>query len=226
MMFNLKSRIVSVKNLTALVATLVAPLVVILASVMASAPAQAYFSTIDTGELIEPGKFQATFEPQIILNKYDGMNFVGRLDTGIDESSSMRGLIGFGKVDFQIGGFYKLMPFPDVDKQPALGGEAGVIFARVGGNSEFSIRLHPLASKKFETEIGDVTAYGSIPFGLTSRPDETFVPIQVAGGAEIRPINMPNLSFFGEVGINVNKAFSYISAAVAFRFDEDSLRRR
>lgn len=187
--------------------------------------AQAYFSTVDTGDLVAPQKFQAIVEPQLILNKYDGLNVVGRFDTGLNESSSVRGILGFGKVDFQLGALYKYIPFPDLPGQPAIGGEAGAVLARVDGKTEFSLRLHPLVSKKFETEIGDVTPYASIPFGVTSRSgDETFVPVQVEFGAEVRPLNLQSLSFFGEFGINVNKSFSYISAAVAWRFDEDTMR--
>jgi hypothetical protein len=193
-------------------------------SVLAFAPkASAYFSTIDTAELIEPQKYQVSLEPQLILSRYDGLEATGRLDTGINESSSVRGILGFGTVDFQVGGFYKFIPFPDTANQPAIGGEAGVIIARVKGNSEVSVRLHPLVSKKFETEIGDVIPYASLPFGITNRVDGTFVPFQLVGGAELRALNTPQISYFAELGINLNQAFSYISLAVAYRFDEAAI---
>lgn len=194
---------------------------------LAAGSAHAYFATIDTGDLIAPGKFQASVEPQLILNKYDGFNLVGRFDTGINDSSSVRGILGFGKVDFQLGGMYKYIPFPDLPSQPAIGFETGALLARVDGKTEFSLRFHPLVSKKFETEIGDLTPYGSLPFGVTSRSGEdTFVPLQFEVGAELRPLNMPNLSFFAELGINISNSFSYLSAAVAWRFDVDASRVR
>lgn len=204
----------------------------IAAGVGLSHPAHAYFSTIDTGDLVAPQKFQAILEPQLILNRYDGLNAIARLDTGLGENSAVRGLLGFGKVDFQVGGFYKYIPFPDTPNQPAIGGEAGVIFARVGGETEFSIRVHPLISKRFETEIGDVSPYVSIPLGITSRSGNssngggTFVPVQLVGGAQLQPLNTPNIAYFAEIGINVAKSFSYISAAIAFRFDEETIHRR
>jgi hypothetical protein len=186
--------------------------------------AQAYFSTIDDGELVAPGQYQVSVEPQVLFDRYPGVNGVARFDTGFNDSSSVRGILGFGKVDFQLGGMYKWIPFPDVDGQPAIGLDAGMILARVNNQNEFSVRLHPLISKRFETEIGDLIPYGSLPLGVTTRPDKTVIPVQIVAGTEFRPLNLKNFSFFGELGINLNEAFSYISAAVAYRFDDGTLR--
>jgi hypothetical protein len=136
----------------------------------------------------------------------------------------VRGVLGFGKVDFQLGGFYKVVPFPDTNGQPAMGAEAGVIFARVKGETEFSLRIHPLISKRFETEVGDLIAYASLPVGFTSRGSQNVIPVQIVGGAELRPLDMANISFFAEFGLNVANSFSHISGAIAFRFDEEALR--
>jgi hypothetical protein len=198
---------------------------VLISSSIASSVANAYFSTLDTGDIIEKDKYQVMLEPQVILTDIQGVNAVTRFDTGIDQDSSLRAILGFGKVDFQIGGMYKYVPFPDTAKQPAIGGEAGILFARVNGGTEFSLRLHPLVSKTLETEIGDVIPYGSIPFGFTSKKNEDVFPIQLVGGSELRPLNTPGFSFFGELGVNVNKAFSYVSVAVAYRFDDKMVRK-
>jgi hypothetical protein len=188
-----------------------------------AANAQAYFSTIDTGEIIAADQYQISIEPQLVLNRYDGTNAVMRFDTGLDEASSVRGILGFGKVDFELGGMYKYVPFPDLDKQPAIGFEAGAVLARVNGGTEFSLRFHPLISKRFATEVGDLIPYASLPFGITSRTDQTVVPIQLGGGAEFRPLNYKNWSFFGELGINLNQSFSYLSLAAAWRFNDSTL---
>ncbi len=196
----------------------------ILASVtLLSSPAHAYFSTLDNGEVLGDGQFQAMLAPQLIFNNYDGGNFTGRLDMGIAEGVSARGVLGFGKVDFQIGGLVKWVPFPDTESQPAIGGEAGLLIARIGSITQTSIRFHPLISKRLETEVGDVIPYGSLPLGLTVQTggfDETFVPVQLVGGAELRPLEMKNWSFFGEVGVNLTRSFGYVTAAVAYRFDD------
>jgi hypothetical protein len=197
-------------------------LIVVLA-IFATTPAHAYYSTVDNGEVLKEGQFQAMIAPQLIFNNYDGGNFTGRLDMGLAEGVSARGLLGFGKVDFQIGGMVKWIPFPDTESQPAIGGEAGLIVARIGSLTQYSIRFHPLISKKIELEIGDLIPYGSLPLGITVQSggvDETFVPVQLVGGAELRPLEMKNWSFFGEVGVNLTKSFGYVTAAVAYRFDD------
>jgi hypothetical protein len=129
-----------------------------------SRPALAYFSTIDTGDLIAPGEYQMSLEPQVFLSEQQGINVIGRFDTGLTDASSIRGVLGVGKVDFQLGAFYKNIPFPDTPHQPAIGGEAGVLVARVQNKNEVSLRLHPLISKRFQSEVGDFTPYASIPF--------------------------------------------------------------
>jgi hypothetical protein len=185
-----------------------------------SAPSQAYFSHIDTGELLAPGGYQVGIEPQLVLSRFEGLNAVGRVEMGINDSSSAQGLLGIGTVDFQVGAFYKFIPFPDTANQPAIGGKVGLIIARNGGETETSVRLHPMLSKRFETEIGDLTAYGALPFGVTNRTGGAgnTTPVQIAAGAELRTLDWPRMSFFSELGLNVNDAFSYLSFAAAYRF--------
>lgn len=189
-------------------------------------PAHALFSVVDTGTLVAPGSYQATFEPQFILSRYSGLNVVGRLDTGLNESSSVRGIIGVGIIDFEFGGFYKYIPFPDTETQPAIGGEIGVIYGRVNRSNILSIRFNPLVSKSFGSDIGKITGYGSVPFGITSWENESTVPVQLVAGAELVPTNLKYMSFFTEVGLNVANAFNYVSFAVSYRFDEINLKHR
>ena len=188
--------------------------------------AHAYNSVIQTGDVVDPGAFQAAIVPQAILGQYKGIGVDALLDVGVDNGSSARGLIGVGDaVGFEVGGFYKYIPFPDTDKQPAIGGEVGVVFARTSGLSEVDLRFNPLISKKFETEVGDFTPYLSVPIGLAFRDGLTSVPVQLAVGSELRLLSTQNLSFFLEGGVNLNAAFGYISGALAWRFDEVSLKR-
>ena len=191
--------------------------------------ANAYFSVLQTGEVLEVGQYQAMASPQVIFNEFSGANFSGRLDTGLAEGLSGRAVLGFGKVDFQIGGLVKWVPFPDLEGQPAIGAEAGVILARIGGLNQYSVRIHPLISKRIETEIGDVTPYGSLPLGLTvesGNRSESFVPVQLVGGAELKPLNTKNWSFIAELGLNVQRSFSFVSGGIMYRFDDSGFGLR
>ncbi|MDX9731471.1 MAG: hypothetical protein RBT63_06850, partial [Bdellovibrionales bacterium] len=135
------------------------------ATLLSVQPASAYYATLDNGEVLKRDQFQAMFSPQIILSEFDGANFTGRLDMGLAEGISARGVLGFGEIDFQIGGLVKWIPFPDTTSQPAIGFESGLILSRIGDITQYSIRFHPLVSKKLETEVGDLIPYGSLPLG-------------------------------------------------------------
>ncbi len=200
-------------------------LVLSFAFLLLSVPAFAYNSVIQTGDVVDPGAFQAAIIPQVIFNRFNGVNADLVLDVGVDNGSSARGLIGIGSgVDFEVGGLYKYVPFPDTERQPAIGGEFGIVFARTVGKSEVDLRFNPLISKKLETEVGDFSPYLSLPIGVAIRDGETLLPIQLAVGTELRLLSTPSLSFFIEGGFNVYQAFGYMSGAVAWRFDEVSLK--
>jgi hypothetical protein len=200
--------------------TLIAGVLTVLLSL---SHAKAFYSVLNTGEVLKPGEYQAMASPQVVFNRYSGTNFAGRLDMGLEDGVSARGVLGFGKVDFQIGGLIKWVPFPDTESQPSIGGEAGLIVSRIGGINQYSLRFNPLVSKKFETEIGDVTPYGSLPIGVTIQSGdttETITPVQLVGGAELHPLDLKNWRFLGELGLNVSQSFSFVSFGIAYRFDE------
>ena len=193
-------------------------------ALLAPLKAHAYYSTFDTGEVIAPQTYQVGLAPQYITNRYEGGQVDGFFDAGIDESSSARGIIGAGIVNFELGGMYKYVPFPDAGRQPAIGGEVGAVVARTSIGTEVSLRASPMVSKRLESEVGDFIPYASLPLGITFRPDRTVVPIQLEIGTEFRPLNIPNLSGFAEIGIDMMDAFGYAGVAVAWRFDDSSIR--
>lgn len=183
----------------------------------------AYYSLLDTGELLKTNEYAASVEPQWDTH---GFNALVKLDTGVTDDQTIRALVGGGAVDFQLGALYKYVPFPDTATQPAIGGSAGIILARVSGATEATALFNPIVSKSFEIEVGDVTPYGSLPIGISWRKDETVIPLQLVGGAKFEPLNLPQWSFFAEVGSNLSHAYGHFSLAAMYRFDEDQLQRR
>lgn len=197
-----------------------------------STPAWAYLSTIDTGDLVPEGKYQAIIEGQFVTDPDSGANFIGRVDGSIDDETGWRGLLGFGDTDFEVGGFIKWIPIPDFEDQPALGALAGVTYARESSDSELAARIHPLISKRFGLELGDITPYASLPFGLHSRgkkridddgdvQDKTFMTLQLAAGVKFRPSSLENWSFGGELGFSLSEANTYFSLFAALNIDPD-----
>lgn len=209
------------------------PRFIALLALLTHAQAFAYLSTVDTGDLLEEGKNQVIVEGQFVTDPDGGANFVGRFDGAIDDSTGWRALLGFGSTDFEVGGFIKWIPIPDVDDQPALGLLAGVLYSRDFGDSELAVRVHPIVSKKFSLEIGDLTPYASIPIGFHSRgekriyddgdeQDKNIFPLQLTAGTFFKPKSFENLRFGAELGFSLSEANTYFSIFGALGIDPEN----
>lgn len=184
--------------------------------------AWAYFETGESGEIQKVGTYRAGVMPQLRLSDGSGMNFTGFFDAAINDESSLRVLLGGGETDFYTGGSYKWIPIPDYDKQPAIGLKAEGLYARKGADGAVSLRVHPLVSKKFETDQGLVIPYISIPVGTTTYQSTTTTPLNIVTGFEFITPQVENTLFGMELGLNANKSFSYLSAFATIMFDDKS----
>jgi hypothetical protein len=200
-------------------------LILTLALHLAATPAMALYSTLDTGDLLYEDQYSLGLEVQAITNsEAEGANLVGRFDMGYDEESNWQLELGLGEVDFQVAGYYKWVPFPDTVEQPAVGVRGGVLYASYEGENELSIRAHPFISKKFRSQIGELSPYASLPIGLRSYADDTELPINFAVGAKWLTNAYEKIEFLAEVGFDVNDSFSYITVGAKVQFDDDGLR--
>ena len=189
----------------------------------------AYYSTMDTGSLLEKGKFKSHLETQFITSNNSGLNLNGRFDMGLTKDSGFRGIIGFGTTDFHLGGFYKWVPIPDIHNQPAIGLLAGVAYASFSGINDLSLRFHPIVSKTFEFELGEITPYGSLPIGIRSMnrdhsSNNTDIPIQLTLGAELKTLHWEKVTFMSEINFDIQHTFSYFSLGVNVEFDEEGIQ--
>jgi hypothetical protein len=181
-----------------------------------------YYSTLDTAELLKPKEYQVGVEPQYIFDNYPGGNVIGHFDMGANETSNFRFLAGTGRTTFQSGAFYKIVPIPDIDNQPGIGIYGGLLYAYQGGASALNVRFHPEISKKFKSvDAGEITPYGSVPFGVNFTSGNTYYPVQLALGTRWLPPNMKHVHFWGEFGFELDSAaFSYISLGLTVPFSD------
>lgn len=184
--------------------------------------AWAFYSVMDTGDLLDPGHYRVGAETQFITNEDSGVNLVSRFDMGLNEDSNLRAELGFGTTDLHLGAFYKWIPIPDYEQQPAIGFSSGVVFAQYSGHTELSLRFHPIVSKGFEVEFGKITPYASLPFGLRSYDDDTDVPVQLALGSDLYFSQLDLWHFKAEIGFDLSEAFTYISFGATLDFDEEN----
>lgn len=186
----------------------------------------AFYTTGESAELIAPGKYHLGIEPQLRISDGSGFNVNGLIDTAFGKNGSIRGTLGFGNTDFFTSLAYKWVPIPDYDKQPALGGKLEVLYSRVGQTSLTGLKVHPLISKKFDTEYGLVVPYGSIPFTIFTTSAGSDTSLQLVGGAELSPEQTKKWKFSAELGVNMNKAFSYIAGTAIYLLDEGDLQSK
>jgi hypothetical protein len=185
-----------------------------------SLPAFAYNTTFDTGELLAPHQHQMGLESQFILSSPSATNFIAHYDLGATESTNYRFMVGGGTRMFETGGFFKFIPLPDYKYQPAIGAEAGIIYANSEGNHILGLRLSPLVSKNLDAEdFGFFTPYVAVPFGVNFSTLERSYPSQLVLGTSWAPSKDSIFKLLAEYGINMNAAFNYVTAGFAVPID-------
>lgn len=183
----------------------------------------AYYSTLTTGDILPQNRYDLSAGSQFASKTGSTVNFVSHLDLGLSSSESFRAVVGFGDVDFQFGGFYKWVPYPDTLDQPALGIMAGVLYGRTDDENEINVRVHPLMSKKFLVNYGEFNPYITVPFGVRMRDGEMTFPVQVEIGSEFSPLSLKKVKLIVELGFDVSEAFNYLSLAGTVAFDEEGI---
>lgn len=181
--------------------------------------AQAYLSMAESGELVSPGKYQVGIEPQFLTNKGNGANVNVFFDTALSDSSSARISMGAGSVDFNTFASVKWIPIPDFDNQPAMGLRAGAGIARDEDENVIQFQVAPLVSKRFDTEYGLTVPYLAVPFTFLNTKEENLVASNLVLGSEFQYVDWKEASMGAELGVDLNKSYSYISLFLTFPFE-------
>jgi hypothetical protein len=183
----------------------------------------AYYSLMDTAELIEDGHYNANIETQFITDGESGVNLIGHFDSRLNEETGYRIEAGFGVVDFNLAAFYKWSPIPDTETQPAMSISGGVSVARYTfdkkSENDLSLRIHPIISKNFNTYLGLMTPYGGIPIGLRTVDGDMDLVAQLTLGSQLKPLRFKNMSFMGELSFDLKEAFTYIGISMNLNID-------
>jgi len=191
-----------------------------------ASPAHAYLDVLDTGEITKPGTFKLTGDLQL-LTDIGGANVGGIFDMGFQDEFGVRTLFGTGRTNFYVGGLFKWMPIPDIEGQPAIGFNAGLIYGSMDHNRDLTFRFEPLLSKKFTTDSVLFTPYISLPVGLRSRDSRDLgnsndLTWQLVTGTQMQVEKWKRLQFVGEIGLDLGQAPSYISVAAVFYYDHEN----
>lgn len=208
-----------------------------LAALVCTTPAwAAYYGVLDNGEILTDGKLKLTPDFQV-LTENGGLNLGGTFDMSIQDEYGLRALFGFGKTDYYGGAMFKWMPVPDMDNQPSIGGNIGVVYGKNGDTRDLTFRFEPLISKKIMVEQTVFTPYISLPVGIRVRNgssysenypyekesyQETDLTFQMVLGSQLQLEGLKNVQFLAEIGLNMDKAPGYISFAAVFYYDREN----
>ena len=188
----------------------------------------AYYGVLDDGEILESGKYKLTPDLQA-LTRNGGLNLGITADMGFQEDFGLRALAGFGKTDVYGGVMFKWMPIPDIESQPAIGVNVGLVYGKAGDFSDLSFRAEPLISKRIVVDQTVITPYASIPVSIrTSKSSNEFikdrndVAVQMVLGSQLQVEAYKNLQFIAEIGLDLEKAPGYVSLGAVFYIDREN----
>jgi hypothetical protein len=182
--------------------------------------ASAYLSVQESNEITPPGKFKLGFEPQMKLSRGSGANFSAFFDAPINDEMSARTLIGAGDLDLFAGASFKWVPIPDYENQPAVGGKVTAVFSKEDSDNFISLGFAPIVSKRFDSEVGLFIPYASLPVNFVNGKSTTTTHINVALGTEFISPKADNMTFGGELGVDLHDSFSYLSAYLTIYLDD------
>lgn len=186
----------------------------------------AYYSVLDNNELLTKGNYKLTGTGQIFTDEGGGVDLSTRFDAAINEDFGVRGILGFGEVDFFAGAMLRWVPIPDIENQPAVGVHTGLIYGNDGDYRDFTVRIEPVVSKVFDQNGTIFTPYASLPLGIRFRDgeyeDDTDLVWQLVAGSQLQLPAFKKLQFIGEIGLDLNKAPSYINLGAVLYFDEEN----
>lgn len=188
-----------------------------------------YYSVLDTGEIMPTGQYK--FAPDLqILTDSGGLNIGATGDMGINDEFGVRAVAGFGKTDFFLGGLLKWTPVPDIEGQPLIGGNIGILYAKDNSVRDLTFRVEPLISKRLSLSGSAITPYLATPLSLRMRnsddpkvDEDTKLGWQIVGGGQLQIEQLKKVQFMAEVGVELNEAPSYVAASMIFYVDEEGI---
>lgn len=184
--------------------------------------ANAFLTIGESADVTPMGTLKIGVEPQIRLSEGSGANMSVFVDGALREDLSYRALLGAGETDLVLAGSMKWVPFPDFERQPAIGFRGDINVGRDVNQTFTTVRVAPIVSKQMQTDFVLFTPYAALPVGMQGYAGKTDTVAQLAIGSDIKPDEYPLMMFNVELGSNINRAFSYLSFNFVYLMGEDS----
>lgn len=180
---------------------------------------QAYLTFLESGEILSSDLRRASVVPQLLSNMGSGGNLDFAYDHPWNESMSSRFMVGTGTTDIHLGGSFKWVPIPDVQRQPALGLRGSLWFARYDDENFLTQTIAPFLSKKYESDVGMWIPYLASPLNFTLNRNKNSFGQQFIVGTEFLRPEWKDLHLAGEISFNFKDSASFFAFLVGWTFD-------
>lgn len=184
---------------------------------MLSRYSHAFLTINETAEILPENYYRLGVAPQLIVSEGGGFNAGFFAEMHIDSDMDARITAGGGETDFWTQLSLKWVPFPDVEKQPAMGGRAGIIYVRDEDQNYVGLQITPIFSKKADTRYGDMIPYAGLPITFFSGKDHNYTATQFTVGAEWFPREDKHIG--AEFNLNLDNSLSSFSVYFSFPFE-------
>lgn len=189
--------------------------------------AQAYYTFLTTGDIPRPNTYKGTGFIQFITDGPVGTTLNAQLESYLREDASL--LLGVGAGTHQVVSVaLKWVPVPDLSTQASLGlllgAHYGSFKTRIASDlistsqQDFSVFVKTFVSKQLPLELGEMKSFASLHLGVQVLEGETKIPALLSVGTELKLFSRPDLNFTGELGFNLNQAFTYLSMGLIFLY--------
>jgi hypothetical protein len=177
----------------------------------------AFLTLNETAEILPENYYRLGVTPQLIVSSGGGFNAGFFADAHVHDDIDARITAGGGETDFWVQASAKWVPFPDVERQPAMGGRAAVIYARDEDHNYTGFQLTPIFSKKADTRYGNMIPYVGLPITWFTGKHRNYTASQFTVGAEWFPESDKHVGT--EFNLNLDNSLSSISVYFSFPFE-------
>lgn len=186
---------------------------------LAPLKAKAFLGINETAEIIPDDRYKVGVIPQLYLGNGGGTEVGMFFDMFVANDINSRFEIGSGVTDFWAAASAKWVPYPDYDKQPAIGIRGKFIYARELNANFYNTQLALIVSKKFHNRVGQFIPYAGVPITFVyEKNTNNFMASQLVLGSEW--VINKDFQMGAELDIDLAYTTTAVSAYLAFQFDE------
>lgn len=189
-------------------------------TILISLQSYSHLTVLETAEILPENYYVLGVAPQLRLSDGGGFDLGVFADMHAFQDTDARITVGGGETDFWTMASLKWVPFPDVDRQPAMGLKAGLGYVRDSGINITEFQITPIISKRAHTQYGQMIPYLAIPITHQVYKDSSYTASQLTVGAEWFPREDRHIG--AELNLELKNSTSSVAVYFSFPFESST----